>query len=177
MRKSNSIFKTAFVSESGAELKNNDYFAYVEHDNYACYVLASGITDFETSIAAKEVVEHLILSFEEKPSMSKMTLRQYMKETNERLLSGSHAHRLKASVIMLVTNYEKFRYVSAGNVRLRMYRNGRFLIASSDMSLADDLIKKVKVKRCLTVTKSATIYTLISARKMISARMFRIFKS
>ena len=142
MRKSNSIFKTAFVSESGAELTNKDYFAYVEFDDYACYVLASGITDFETSDAAKEAVEHLLLSFEEHPGMGKGTLSRYMKETNERLLNSSHSRRLKASVIMVVTDYEKFRYAAAGNVRLRMYRKGRFLLASSDMSLADDLIKK-----------------------------------
>lgn len=142
MRKSNSIFKTAFVSEAGAELANNDYFAFVEFDDFACYVLASGITDFETSQAAKEVVEHLILSFEEKSSLAKTTLLQYMKETNERLLRGSHARRLKASVIMVVTDYEKFRYVSAGNVRLRMYRQGRFFLNSSDMSLAKDLVDK-----------------------------------
>ena len=144
MRKSNSIFKTAFVSEAGAELANNDYFAYVEDDDYACYVLASGITDFETSEAAKEVVEHLILSFEERPSMSKTTLLNYMKETNARLLSSNSPHRLKASVIMLVTDYEKFRYVTAGNVRLRMFRSGRFYLKSSDMSLANDLIKRGK---------------------------------
>ena len=142
MRKSNSNFKTAFVSESGAELTNNDYFAYVEFDDYACYVLASGITDFESSTAAKEAVEHLILSFEENPSMSKGTLLQYMDETNERLFNSSHVQRLKASVIMLVTDYEKFRYVSAGNVRLRMYRQGRFLLSSKDMSLANDLIEQ-----------------------------------
>lgn len=142
MRKSNSIFKTAFVSEAGGGIANNDYFAFVEDDDFACYVLAAGITDFETSEAAKEVVEHLILSFEERPSMSKTTLLQYMNETNERLLSGSHAHRLKASVIMIVTDYEKFRYVAAGNVRLRMYRQGRFFLKSSDMSLANDLIEK-----------------------------------
>ena len=144
MRKSNSIFKTAFVSESGAELTNNDYFAYVEHDDFACYVLASGITDFENSTAAKEAVEHLILSFEEKQSMSSSTLRQYMKEANERLLNSASVHKLEASIIMLVTDYEKFRYVSAGNVRLRMYRQGRFLMSSKDMSLAEDLIEKGK---------------------------------
>ena len=149
MRKSNSIFKTAFVSESGAELTNNDYFAYVEFDDYACYVLASGITDFESSTAAQEAVEHLILSFEEKPSMSKSTLLQYMKETNERLFNSPHAHRLKASVIMVVTDYEKFRYVSAGNVRLRMYRQGRFFLASKDMSLANDLIDQGKSETVL----------------------------
>lgn len=142
MRKSNSIFKTAFVSEAGAKLKNNDYFAFVEYDNYACYVLASGITDFESSVAAKEAVEHLILSFEEKPSMTRSTLFQYMKETNERLYNSAHNHRLKASVIMVVTDYEKFRYVSAGNVRLRMYRKGRLFLNSKDMSLANDLIEK-----------------------------------
>ena len=142
MRKSNSVFKTAFVSESGAELSNNDYFAYVEYDDYACYVLASGITDFGSSEAAKEVVENLILTFEEHPSMSRSTLMQYMNEVNERLLSGSHSYRLKASVIMLVTDYEKFRYAMAGNVRFRMYRSGRFFRESTDMSLAADLIKK-----------------------------------
>lgn len=149
MRKSNSDFKTAFVSESGAELTNNDYFAYVEFDDYACYVLASGITDFGSSAAAKEAVEHLILSFEEKPSMSKGTLLQYMNETNERLFNSPHAKRLKASVIMVVTNYEKFRYVAAGNVRLRMYRQGRFFLSSKDMSLANDLIEQGKSETVL----------------------------
>lgn len=142
MRRSNSVFKTAFVSEAGAEIANNDYFAYVEDDDFACYVLASGITDFETSEAAREVVEHLILSFEEKPSMAKTSLLQYMRETNQRLLNDSRVRRLKASVIMLVTDYEKFRYVAAGNVRLRMYRQGRFHMQSSDMSLANDMIKR-----------------------------------
>ena len=142
MKKSNSDIKTAFVSESGAELTNKDYFAYVEMDDYACYVLASSITDFETGQAAQEAVEHLILSFQEKPSISKSSLLQYMKETNERLLNASSNERLKASVIMLVTNYEKYRYISAGNVRLRMYRQGRFLTKSMDMSLANDLIEK-----------------------------------
>ena len=144
MRKSNSIFKTAFVSEAGARLTNDDYFAYVEFDDYACYVLASGITDIESTTAAQDAVEHLILSFQEKPSMAKTTLMRYMRETNERLLSSRSSNRLKASVIMLVTDYEKFRYASAGNVRLRMYRNGRLFLQSSDMSLAKDMIDKGK---------------------------------
>ena len=144
MRKSNSIFKTAFISESGAELTNNDYFAFVELDDFACYVLASGITDFKSSIAAQEAVEHLILSFEEKPSMAKTSLRQYMIETNQRLLNANTSQRLKASVIMIATDYEKFRYAAAGNVRLRMYRQGRFILQSDDMSLAKDLIDSGK---------------------------------
>jgi len=142
MRKSNSIFKTAFVSESGAELSNNDYFAYVEFDDFACYVIASSITDFKSSVAAKEAVEHLILSFQENPSMNKSSLKHYMIETNERFLSQDHTQRLKASVLMLVTDYEKFRYITAGNIRLRMYRQGRFFLKSEDMSLANDLVER-----------------------------------
>ena len=170
MRKSNSIFKTAFVSEAGAELANNDYFAYVEDNDFACYVLAEGITDFETSVAAKEVVEHLILSFEEKPGMSKSTLLNYMEETNQRLLSGSHGHRLKASVIMLVTDYEKFRYVAAGNVRLRMYRQGRFFLKSSDMSLANDLIKKGEIETPLDIIE---IYLDMSQFMLLGDHLFQ----
>ena len=142
MRKSNSTFKTAFVSEAGAELKNGDYFAFVELDDFACYVLASEITDFQTSEAARTVVEHLILSFQGKPSLKKSSLLRYMREANERLLAGGVMHRLKASVIMVVTDYEKFRYVTAGNVRLRMYRNSNFFMKSADMSLASDLIER-----------------------------------
>ena len=134
------MFKTAFVSEAGGQLANNDYFAYVELDDYACYVVASGITDFQQSEAAKEAVENLLLSFQEKPSMAKTTLSQYMKETNRRLLQSNSKQRLKASVLMVVSDYESFRYVSVGNVRLRMYRQGRIFDTSVDMSLAQDLV-------------------------------------
>ena len=35
MRKQNSTFQSAFISEAGSELENNDYFAFVELENYA----------------------------------------------------------------------------------------------------------------------------------------------
>lgn len=35
MRKLNSEFHTAFISEAGSELKNNDYFGFVELDRFA----------------------------------------------------------------------------------------------------------------------------------------------
>lgn len=63
MRKINSTFKTAFISEAGAALKNNDYFAYVELDDYACYVIANSITDRIESESAKVAVENAIRHF------------------------------------------------------------------------------------------------------------------
>lgn len=35
LRKQNSTFATSFISEAGAKLENNDYFAYVELEQYA----------------------------------------------------------------------------------------------------------------------------------------------
>ncbi len=46
MRKQNSKFLTAFISEAGSELENNDYFAFVELDKYACYVIGDGLNDY-----------------------------------------------------------------------------------------------------------------------------------
>ncbi len=149
MRKSNSEFKTAFVSEAGSELTNNDYFAFVELDDYACYVLASGITDLRATEAAKLAVEHFILSFQDKPSMGVKTLTRYMEETNRRLQDEGAVQRLKASIIAVVTDYKQVRYVEAGNVRLRMYHNGRVSQSSSDMSLAQDLVKQGKADTVL----------------------------
>ena len=59
MRKINSEFLTNFVSEEGSHLQNKDYFAFVELDNYACYVIADGIDK-------DKEIEHLKALLEEK---------------------------------------------------------------------------------------------------------------
>ena len=53
MRRDNSSFKTAFLSEAGSRLKNNDYFGFVELDGYACYVVADGITHMHGSTISR----------------------------------------------------------------------------------------------------------------------------
>lgn len=67
MRKYNSSFKTAFISEEGSKLKNNDYFGFVELDKYACYVIADGITDMRDSQSAKKAIEAVISAFHNEP--------------------------------------------------------------------------------------------------------------
>ena len=86
MRKINSTFKTAFISEAGAALKNNYYFAYVELDDYACYVIANSITDRIESESAKVAVENAIRHFQENPSMRRRAMQSYLKATNEDFL-------------------------------------------------------------------------------------------
>lgn len=141
MRKYNSSFKTAFISEEGGKLKNNDYFGFVELDKYACYVIADGITDMRDSQSAKEAIVAVISAFQNAPGISKRRIRSYLRFANKELLRGKSYDKLKASLTVVVTNYEKFRYGHAGNTRLRLYRDGRRILATSDMSLSQDMVK------------------------------------
>lgn len=145
MRKINSTFKTAFISEAGAALKNNDYFAYVELDDYACYVIANSITDRIESESAKLAVENAIRHFQENPSMRRRAMQSYLKATNEDFLSANSNEKLKASICIVVTDYEKLRFGIAGNTRFRLYREGIVAFASHDMSLTQDLIEDEKL--------------------------------
>ena len=145
MRKINSTFKTAFISEAGAALKNNDYFAYVELDDYACYVIANSITDRIESESAKLAVENAIRHFQENPCMRRRAMQSYLKATNEDFLSANSNEKLKASICIVVTDYEKLRFGIAGNTRFRLYREGIVAFASHDMSLTQDLIDAEKL--------------------------------
>lgn len=145
MRKINSTFKTAFISEAGAALKNNDYFAYVELDDYACYVIANSITDRIESESAKVAVENAIRHFQENPSMRRRAMQSYLKATNEDFLSANSNEKLKASICIVVTDYEKLRFGIAGNTRFRLYRERIVAFASHDMSLTQDLIEDEKL--------------------------------
>ena len=61
MRRMNSEFKTANMSEEGQKLSNRDYFGYVEMDDFAIN-------------SARLVVESIIRNFTEAPSMGKRHL-------------------------------------------------------------------------------------------------------
>lgn len=141
MRKYNSSFKTAFISEEGSRLKNNDYFGFVELDKYACYVIADGITDMRDSQSARKAIEAVISAFHNKPGIGRRKLKRYLKYANRELCKGKSYEKLKASITVVLTNYEKFRYGCAGNTRLRLYRDGRMILASSDMSLSQDMVE------------------------------------
>lgn len=91
MRRSNSEFRTGFLSEEGQELNNRDYFGYAEMDDYACYVLADSLDEEPLSNSAQAVVESLIRSFGEHPSMSRQKLKKYMYNAHRDLKSRGAA--------------------------------------------------------------------------------------
>lgn len=138
MRKQNSTWNAAFLSEAGSGLKNNDYFAFVELERYACYVIADGLNDLPAE-SARLATETVIMEFQEHPSIKKRDVLSYIKAANRALYEADSREWLKASVTVVVTDYEKLRYAYAGNTRLRIYRNGSVKLRSQDMSLGDEI--------------------------------------
>lgn len=145
MRKQNSEFKTAFTSEADNDLKNTDYFGFVELDDFACYVIADGIDDQTDAISAKLAVAAAVSAFTESPSMSKRAMTSCLKAANRALLTAKSKMKLKASILIILTNYAKMRYGQAGNIRLRLYRDGFLKLQSTDQSLTLDMVKEERV--------------------------------
>ena len=146
MRKYNSSMKTAFVSEAGSKITNKDYFGFVELDNFACYVIADGITDRGDGDGARTAIEAIIQAFQEEPGIGKGRIKGYLKQANEVLLKGEGDEKLKASLTVVITDYVKLRFGYVGNTRFRIYRQGRCYFATTDMSLSQDMVHSGQVR-------------------------------
>lgn len=140
MRKENSDFKTSFLSEAGSFMQNKDYFAYAELDDVACWVAVKGLDSDQEINSAELAVKGILEKFMEKPSMSRKRIKKYIKNAQAVLQAQSLRVRLKASIIMVVSDYSKMIYAVAGNSRLYHFRNGIVTYKSNDQSLADELV-------------------------------------
>ncbi|MEN1990411.1 serine/threonine protein phosphatase [Paenibacillus hubeiensis] len=139
MRKENSDFKMAFVSEAGSFLKNRDYYGCVELEDYACYIIADGLdTDAEVN-SAEMLVQALLESFMDKPTLSKRRLTEYISIAHGWLQHESRRVRLKAGFVIVVTDYTRMVWGSAGHSRLYHLRGNRLVLKSRDHSMAAQL--------------------------------------
>ena len=150
MRKQNSEFLTAFTSEASNDIKNTDYFGFVELDDYACYVIADGIDDQLEALSARLAVTAATNAFLEAPSMRRRTVKRCLRAANKALLEAKSKTRLKASVLIVLTNYVKLRYGQAGNIRLRLYRNGFLQHATADQSCCAPFFLTYNSPACLS---------------------------
>lgn len=168
MRKLNSKFKTAFISEAGTLLQNKDYFAFIELDNYACYVIADGIDDDLKLESAKIAVTSIIRNFTEKPTMKKRLIKKYLKEASEELILSGTYTRLKASITVIVTDYSKVRYALAGNTRFYLFRDGTLRYKSNDQSLTQVLADKeeVALDKIATHSERNNLYCYLGQEKL-----------
>ena len=147
MRRENAGFRTAFVSEEGTKLLNRDYFAYVEMDDYACYVAADSLDDEKDENSAQIVVECILREFTEHPAMHSFSLKKMVRKAHRELIGNKQGLRLRASVAVVVTNYVKCRYLTVGNTRFALLRNDRILYESKDQSLTENLVDRETIPR------------------------------
>ncbi len=136
MRKNSIEFVTSFASEAGTFRLNKDYFAYAEMDDIACYIVADGIDSDEDINSAEIAVNFLFEKIMKKPSMSRRKLKRYIINAHRLLNEKSRSVRLKMSLMIVLTDYSKMIYASAGNVRLYHFRGGGLGFKSKDQSIA-----------------------------------------
>ena len=140
MRKENSDFKTSFLSEAGSFLQNKDYFAYTELDDVACWVAVKGLDSDQEINSAELAVKAILEKFMEKPSMSRRSIKKYLRNAQAILQAQSLRVRLKASIVMVVSDYSKMIVAVAGNSRLYHFRNGTLSYKTTDQSLAQEIV-------------------------------------
>lgn len=145
MRKNSSDFKTSFVSEAGTYVSNKDYFAYMELDDYACFVVADGIDSDEEISSAEVAVKSIFEDFSKKPTISRRKIKTYLKNAQTALEDQGRIVRLKASLVMVVTNYSRIVWAVSGNARMYIFRNGRINLVSKDQSMAEAMAKAGKI--------------------------------
>lgn len=87
-------------------------------------------------------MESIIAKFQEKPSISKGKIHGYLKHANEVLLKAEKYMKLKASIVVAVTDYENVRFGYAGNVRAKLYRNNKMFYKTIDTSLSSEMVSK-----------------------------------
>lgn len=123
MRKLNSQFITRFISEPGLSGEAGVYYGFVETDQYYCMAIAEGYDGEGGKESAKLAVETAIEAFLQKPGISGRRIRSCLKQADRKLQEQSVRIRLKAGILLLVSDYTRFRYGTCGNVMLYALRN------------------------------------------------------
>ena len=145
LRRLNSDFVTKFISESGTKPRNRDYFAFVEMDGFACWAISETYDNDPDMISAKLAVEAVISMFSKKPSISAGKLKSYVIEAHRQLKEQSGNFQLKASIMVVATNYKKMRYAHVGNCRLHIFRGSTIFHRSEDQSLYQHMVKQGEI--------------------------------
>lgn len=119
-------------------MQNKDYFAYTELDDVACWVAVKGLDSDQEINSAELAAKAILEKFIENPSMSRGRIKKYLKNAQQILQAQSLRVRLKASIVIVVSDYSKMICAVAGNSRLYQFRNGTLAYKSSDQSFAQN---------------------------------------
>ena len=145
MRKNEAKFITVFFSEAGTKNKNNDYFGYVQLDNYAIWAVADGFDEEEgADVAARLAVESAIEYFMLHPGFNIEIINEIMSYANlkvrEKQTETERYSLMHTSFLIVISNYNALLYGNIGNTRFYHLRNGYVISQSSDDTVAQLLV-------------------------------------
>lgn len=145
MRKNEAKFITVFFSEAGTKNKNNDYFGYVQLDNYAIWAVADGFNEEEgADVAARLAVESAIEYFMLYPGFNTEIINEIMSYANlkvrEKQTETERYSLMHTSLLIVISNYNALLYGNIGNTRFYHLRNGYVISQSSDDTVAQLLV-------------------------------------
>lgn len=145
MRKNEAKFTTVFFSEAGTKNKNNDYFGYIQLDNYAIWAVADGFDEEEgADVTARLAVESAIEYFMLHPGFNIEIINEIMSYANlkvrEKQTETERYSLMHTSFLIVISNYNALLYGNIGNTRFYHLRNGYVISQSSDDTVAQLLV-------------------------------------
>jgi serine/threonine protein phosphatase PrpC len=140
MEENETKFTTGFLAEAGTKSKNKGYFGSVEQAGLACWIVAERVDALEGKDSAKMAVEEIIGRFTQTPTIAKVKIKEYLMAAHQKLKDESKFEMLKASLVIVVTDYSQVVWAVAGNVRLYHFREGKFNFRSKDQTIAQVMV-------------------------------------
>ena len=145
MRKEEAKFETKFISNMGTQEKNNDYFGYVQLDNYAIWAVADGFdeedgADTAARIAVEAAVEYFMLT----PGFNTKVLKEVTEYAHSKVVEKQEENErfslMHTSLLIVISNYHSILWANVGNTRFYHLRDGFIFFQSKDDSISQLLV-------------------------------------
>lgn len=142
-RKEEASFTTAFVSKSGMADVNNNYFAFVEGESFACWAMADGHKG--SGKLAKVVVEEVLKTFLTEPSFDSKFFKKAYKNILKKIKENEEFKEQITSLAIVLSDYHSCLVAYAGNARIYHLTSGLINYKSKDHSVAQLMFEADKM--------------------------------
>jgi PPM family protein phosphatase len=136
--------KAATLLKTGGRKYNEDYCSFIEEAGFGCYVLADGLGGHRGgAVAAKITVEAILEHFKTSPGNSRDHIKSYLETARFRFLEEQGKDRslsnMKATLVVVLTDFREACWGHVGDSRLYCFRNGRLIMQTKDHSVPQHL--------------------------------------
>jgi serine/threonine protein phosphatase PrpC len=133
-------FQVGFLSEAGNIPASKEYFTGVELAKFACWIFTEQLDSCLEKESAKLAALQLKEDFTVCPTMSRSKIKEYLRKAHQKLITESDQIKLRAGLLMVVTDYTKIIWVVAGNIRMYHLRQGKVNLRSKDQTIAQVML-------------------------------------